>query len=38
MRVQLGQRAEYGYVTVSVKEIIRVWGLRKESEIMTYMW
>ena len=38
MRVQLGQGVEYDYVTVSVKDIICVWVLRKESEIMTYMW
>ena len=37
MRVQLERRAEYNYVTVSVKEMVRVMSLCGESEIMTHM-
>ena len=38
MRIQLELRAEYDYVTVSVKEMVRAVDLRNESEIMTHMW
>ena len=37
IRIQLERRAEYHYVTVSVKEMVRAVDLRNESEIMTHM-